>query len=61
VTKDRSEVLSWLGIGKKGVGHAREQAKTSRTFASIGDQLGIRSRRQLSSALSASASEVLAT
>jgi integrase len=38
VTKDRSEVLSWLGIGKKGLGHAREQAKTSRTFASIGDE-----------------------
>ena len=38
VTKDRSEVLSWLGIGKRTAGHAREQAKTSRTFESIGDE-----------------------
>ncbi|MEA3191611.1 MAG: Phage integrase, N-terminal SAM-like domain [Thermoplasmata archaeon] len=38
VTKNRSEVLSWLGIWKKGASHAREQAKTSRTFESIGDE-----------------------
>jgi integrase len=38
VTKDRSEVLSWLGIGKRGASHAREKAKAGRTFESIGDE-----------------------
>jgi hypothetical protein len=38
VTKDRSEVLSWLGIGTRGASHAREKAKASRTFESIGDE-----------------------
>jgi integrase len=38
VTKDRSEVLSWLGIGKRGASRAREQTKASRTFESIGDE-----------------------
>jgi hypothetical protein len=38
VTKDRDEVLSWLGVGKKGARHARERARSHRTFASIGDE-----------------------
>jgi hypothetical protein len=46
VAKNRSEVLSWLGlwkrgalgIWKRGASHAREQAKASRIFESIGDE-----------------------
>ncbi len=32
VTKNRSEVLSWLGAGKKGAAHLRERASAGRTF-----------------------------
>jgi hypothetical protein len=38
VTKDRNEVLSWLGVGRRGASHTRERAKASRTFESIGDE-----------------------
>lgn len=38
VTKNRSEVLSWLGAGKKGASHLRERASAGRTFESIGDE-----------------------
>jgi integrase len=38
VTKNRSEVLSWLGAGKKGTSHLRERASAGRTFESIGDE-----------------------
>src|SRR3954447_667892 len=38
VTKDRSEVLSWLAAGKKGAEHVRERASAGRTFESIGDE-----------------------
>jgi hypothetical protein len=38
VTKDRSEVLSWLGIGKRAASHARTQANAPRAFESIGDE-----------------------
>jgi integrase len=38
VTKNRSEVLSWLGAGKKGASHVRERASSGRTFESIGDE-----------------------
>jgi integrase len=37
-TKDRSEVLSWLGAGRRGASHAREQATVGRTFESVGDE-----------------------
>jgi hypothetical protein len=29
VTKDRNEVLAWLGVGKKGAGHVRERRRRS--------------------------------
>jgi hypothetical protein len=35
VTKDRSEVLSWLAAGKKGAEHVRERASAGHTFESI--------------------------
>jgi integrase len=38
ITKDRSEVLSWLGASRRGASHAREQATAGRTFESIGDE-----------------------
>jgi hypothetical protein len=38
VTKDRSEVLSSLGLGKRAASHGREQATTSRSFESLGDE-----------------------
>jgi hypothetical protein len=38
VTKDRNEVLSWLGIAKRAVSHHRQQSKASPTFQSIGDE-----------------------
>jgi hypothetical protein len=38
VTKDRSEVLAWLGAGKKGASHLRERASAGHSFESIGDQ-----------------------
>jgi integrase len=38
VTKDRNEVLSWLGIGKRGAAQARERTKAPRTFESLGDE-----------------------
>ena len=38
VTKDRSEVLSWLGARAKGADHLRERAAAGRTFESIGDE-----------------------
>jgi hypothetical protein len=38
VTKDRNEVLSWLGAGKKGAAHLRDRASAGRTFESIGDE-----------------------
>jgi hypothetical protein len=38
VTKDRSEVLAWLGAGKKGAAHLRARASAGRTFESIGDE-----------------------
>ena len=38
VTKDRSEVLSWLGAGTKGAAHLREGASAGRTFERIGDE-----------------------
>lgn len=38
VVRDRSEVLSWLGAGKKGGTHLRERASSGRTFESIGDE-----------------------
>jgi hypothetical protein len=52
VTKDRNEVLSWLGIGKRAAHHTREHAKAGRTLESIGEQwlhgvkVGRISRRQ---------------
>jgi integrase len=47
VTKDRSEVLSWLGARTKGADHLRERAAAGRTFESIGDEwlAGIQARR----------------
>jgi hypothetical protein len=47
VTKDRNEVLSWLGVGKKGAGHIRERARSNRTFESLGDEWleGVRAGR----------------
>lgn len=46
-TKDRNEVLSWLGVGKKGAGHVRETARSARTFESLGDEWleGVRAAR----------------
>jgi YD repeat-containing protein len=38
ITKDRSEVLSWLSAGKKGADHVREKARAERSFESIGDE-----------------------
>lgn len=38
VTKDRSEVLSWLGARAKGANHLRERVAAGRTFESIGDE-----------------------
>jgi integrase len=38
VTKDRSEVLSWLSAGKKGADHIREKARAERSFESLGDE-----------------------
>ena len=38
VTKDRSEVLSWLVAGRQGADHLAEQAASGRTFESIGDE-----------------------
>jgi hypothetical protein len=35
VTKDRNEVLSWLGVGKKGASRVRDQARSDRTFESF--------------------------
>jgi hypothetical protein len=34
----RSDVLSWLGAGKKGASHLRERASAGRTSESIGDE-----------------------
>jgi hypothetical protein len=47
VTKDRSEVLSWLSTAKKGAGHVREMALEERSFDSIGDVwlAGVEARR----------------
>jgi integrase len=38
VTKDRSEVLSWLAASHKGAAYVREKARAARTFESIGDE-----------------------
>jgi integrase len=38
VTKDRSEVLSWLAAVRQGADHLKEQADAGRTFESIGDE-----------------------
>ena len=38
VTKDRNEVLSWLGARAKGADRFRELAAAGRTFKSIGDE-----------------------
>ena len=47
VTKDRNEVLAWLGVGKKAAGHVRERARSKRAFESIGDEWleGVRAGR----------------
>jgi hypothetical protein len=47
VTKNRSEVLSWLGARAKGAAHLRERASAGRTFESIGDEwiAGVAARR----------------
>jgi hypothetical protein len=38
VTKDRNEVLSWLGARAKSADRLRERASAGRTFESIGDE-----------------------
>jgi hypothetical protein len=38
VTKDRSEVLSWLSASKKGADHTREKARAERSFESRGNE-----------------------
>jgi hypothetical protein len=38
VTKDRGEVLAWLGARDKGADRLREHASAGRTFESIGDE-----------------------
>jgi hypothetical protein len=38
VTKDRNEVLSWLGVRTRGAAHARERARAPRTLESLGDE-----------------------
>jgi hypothetical protein len=47
VTKDRSEVLSWLSAAKKGAGLVHETHTGERTFESIGDEwlAGVEARR----------------
>jgi len=38
VTKNRSEVLAWLGAADKGAAHLRERASAGRIFENIGDE-----------------------
>lgn len=38
VTKNRNEVLSWLGVVEKGAAHVRQAAAQGRPFESIGDE-----------------------
>ena len=38
VTKDRSEVLTWLGAGEKAKPAVHERAEEGRSFASLGDE-----------------------
>jgi hypothetical protein len=38
VTKDRSEVPSWLAAARSGAAHLKEQAAAGRTFESLGDE-----------------------